>query len=145
MLFRSMILLETMAGQGTEVGYTFEQLKDIISKVKYNELLGVCLDTCHIYSAGYDIVNDLDGVLEEFDNTIGIEKLKCIHLNDSMRDFKSKKDRHEIIGEGTIGLEAIVNIIAHPQLKDIPFYLETPNDLEGYRREIELLRKLANK
>lgn len=140
----TMILLETMSGRGTEIGKTFEELGAIINKVKYNELLGVCLDTCHIYSAGYDIVNDLDSVLEEFDKYVGIEKLKAIHLNDSMMEFDSKKDRHEKIGEGTIGLEAIENIINHPQLRDLPFYLETPNDLEGYKKEIELLKKLRD-
>src|SRR5699024_2062308 len=106
--------------------------------------LGVCLDTCHVYSAGYDIVNDLDGVLEEFDKYIGIEKLKAIHLNDSMKEFNSRKDRHEKIGEGTIGLEAIKNIINHRQLKNLPFYLETPNELKGYKEEIELLKKLRD-
>ncbi|RKD29067.1 deoxyribonuclease IV [Thermohalobacter berrensis] len=138
----TMILLETMSGKGTEVGYKFEQIKGVIDKVKYSELLGVCLDTCHIYSAGYDIVNDLDNVLEEFDNIIGIDKLKAIHLNDSMKDFNSKKDRHEKIGEGTIGIEGIKNIIKHPQLKDVPFLLETPNDVDGYESEIKLLKEL---
>ncbi|WP_069649092.1 deoxyribonuclease IV [Caloranaerobacter ferrireducens] len=135
----TMILLETMSGKGTEVGYTFEQIKNIIDKVKYSELIGVCLDTCHIYSAGYDIVNELDNVLEEFDKIIGIDKLKAIHLNDSMKEFGSRKDRHEKIGKGTIGLEAILNVLNHPQLKDLPFILETPNELEGYRDEIKLL------
>ncbi|EOC99895.1 deoxyribonuclease IV [Caldisalinibacter kiritimatiensis] len=136
------ILLETMSGKGTEVGYTFEQIKEIIDKVKYSELMGVCLDTCHIYSAGYDIVNDLDDVLQKFDDIIGLDRLKAIHLNDSMKDFNSKKDRHEKIGKGTIGLEAINKIITHPQLKHLPFLLETPNDLEGYKEEIELLRNV---
>ncbi|KPU27104.1 endonuclease IV [Caloranaerobacter sp. TR13] len=135
----TMILLETMSGKGTEVGYTFEQIRDILDKVKYSELIGVCLDTCHIYSAGYDIVNELDNVLEEFDKIIGIDKLKAIHLNDSMKEFGSRKDRHEKIGKGTIGLEAILNVLNHPQLKDLPFILETPNELEGYRDEIKLL------
>ncbi|WP_427340074.1 deoxyribonuclease IV [Caloranaerobacter sp. DY30410] len=139
----TMILLETMSGKGTEVGYTFEQLKSIIDKVKYSELIGVCLDTCHIYSAGYDIVNELDNVLEEFDKIIGIDRLKAIHLNDSMKEFGSKKDRHEKIGKGTIGLEAILNVLNHPQLKDLPFILETPNELEGYRDEIRLLNKYS--
>lgn len=137
----TMLLLETMSGKGTELGHTFEEIRGIIDRVKYNELVGVCLDTCHIYSAGYDIVNDLDGVLEEFDNIVGIDKLKCIHLNDSMMEFNSRKDRHAKIGEGTIGLERIKNIINHPELKDLPFYLETPNELEGYKEEIELLKK----
>lgn len=136
----TMILLETMSGQGTEVGYRFEQMRSIIDKVKYSELVGVCMDTCHIYSAGYDIVNELDNVLEEFDDIVGIEKLKCIHLNDSMREFGSRKDRHEKIGQGTIGLETIKNIVTHPQLQNIPFFLETPNNLDGYREEIELIR-----
>ena len=135
------ILLETMSGKGTEIGHTFQQLRDIIDKVNHSEIIGVCLDTCHIYSAGYDIVNDLDGVLEEFDKIVGLDRLKAIHLNDSMKDFDSKKDRHEKIGEGKIGLEAIVNIINHPQLKDKPFLLETPNELSGYKKEIELLRE----
>lgn len=136
----TMLLLETMSGKGTEVGHTFEEIKGIIDRVKYNELVGVCLDTCHIYSAGYDIVNDLDGVLERFDNIVGIGKLKAIHLNDSMMEFNSRKDRHAKLGEGTIGLEAIINIINHPQLKGLPFYLETPNELEGYKKEIKMLR-----
>lgn len=139
----TMLLLETMSGKGTELGHTFEEIRDIIDRVKYSELVGVCLDTCHIYSAGYDIVNDLDGVLEEFDNIVGIDKLKCIHLNDSMMEFNSRKDRHAKIGEGTIGLDAIEKIITHPQLNELPFYLETPNDLEGHRKEIRLLRKLV--
>lgn len=136
----TMVLLETMSGKGTEIGYTFEQLKMIIDGVKHSELMGVCLDTCHVYSAGYDIVNNLDNVLQEFDEIIGIDKLKAIHLNDSMKEYNSKKDRHEKIGDGTIGLEAIIRIINHPQLKNIPFLLETPNELEGYKREIKLLR-----
>jgi deoxyribonuclease-4 len=141
----TMILLESMSGKGTEVGYTFEQLNSIIDKVKYNELVGICLDTCHIYSAGYDIVNNLDGVLENFDNVIGIDKLKCIHLNDSMMEFNSRKDRHAKIGEGTLGLKAIEKIINHPQLKDLPFYLETPNELDGHKEEIKLLKSLIVK
>ncbi|AFS78088.1 endonuclease IV [Gottschalkia acidurici 9a] len=138
----TMVLLETMSGKGTEIGSNFEELKRIIDKVKYSEIMGVCLDTCHLYSAGYDIVNDLDGVLEEFDKVIGIEKIKAIHLNDSMTEFNSKKDRHAKIGEGTIGLEAIKNIINHPQLKEIPFLLETPNEVEGHKEEIEILRNI---
>ncbi len=136
----TLILLETMSGKGTEIGYTFEQLRAIMDKVKYSEMLGVTLDTCHVFSAGYDIVNDLDNVLEQFDNIIGIDQLKAIHLNDSMKEFNSRKDRHAGIGEGTIGLEAIVKIITHPQLKDLPFYLETPYDPEGHRKEMELLK-----
>lgn len=136
----TMLLLETMSGKGTELGRNFEEIRDIIDKVKYNELVGVCLDTCHIHSAGYDIVNDLEGVLERFDETIGIDRLKTIHLNDSMMEFNSNKDRHAKIGEGTIGLEAIKNIVNHPALKKLPFYLETPNELEGHKEEIELLK-----
>lgn len=137
---KTMILLETMSGKGTEIGYKFDQLKRIIDKIKYSELMGVCLDTCHVYSAGYDIVNQLDDVLEEFDNVIGIDKLKAIHLNDSMKEFDSKKDRHATIGEGTIGLETIIAITNHPQLRNVPFLLETPNEAEGHKMEIELLK-----
>ena len=138
---KTMILLETMSGKGTEIGYTFEQLKSIIDKIKYSELMGVCLDTCHVYSAGYDIVNKLDNVLQEFDDILGIEKLRAIHLNDSMKEFNSRKDRHAVIGEGIIGLEAIISIINHPQLTNIPFLLETPNDVAGHAEEIKLLKE----
>ncbi|WP_195263513.1 deoxyribonuclease IV [Clostridium sp. 1001275B_160808_H3] len=134
------VLLETMAGKGSEVGRTFEEIAEIISRVELKEKMGVCLDTCHIYDAGYDIVNDLDGVLEEFDRIIGLDRLKAIHLNDSKNPFKSHKDRHEKIGEGSLGLEAITRIINHPKLKHLPFFLETPNELDGYAKEIELLR-----
>lgn len=134
------VLLETMAGKGSEVGRTFEEIAEIISRVELKEKMGVCLDTCHIYDAGYDIVNDLDGVLEEFDRIIGLNRLKAIHLNDSKNPFKSHKDRHEKIGEGSLGLEAITRIINHPKLKHLPFFLETPNELDGYAKEIELLR-----
>lgn len=140
----TMLLLETMAGQGTEVGHTFEEMRLIMDKVKYHELVGICLDTCHIYSAGYNIVGELDMVLDEFDKIIGIDKLRAIHLNDSMMEYGSKKDRHAKIGEGTIGIDGIKNIINHPQLRDLPFYLETPNELEGHREEIELLKKLRD-
>lgn len=136
------VLLETMAGKGTEVGRSFEEIAEIISKVKLNNHLGVCLDTCHVYDAGYDIVNDLDKVLEEFDNIIGLDRLYAIHLNDSKNPFKSHKDRHEKIGEGSIGIEGIERIINHPKLRDLPFFLETPNDLEGYEKEINILKKL---
>ena len=135
------VLLETMSGKGTEVGRSFQELKAIIDRVDLKEQLGVCLDTCHVYSAGYDIVNDLDGVLKEFDRVIGIDRLRAIHLNDSMTPFGSNKDRHEKIGDGTIGLEAFVRIINHPQLKNLPFILETPNDNVGYANEIAILRK----
>lgn len=135
------VLLETMAGKGTEVGRNFEEIADIISKVNLKEKMGVCLDTCHIHDAGYDIVNDLDNVLDEFDRIIGLERLKAIHLNDSKNPFESHKDRHETIGNGYIGLDAITRIINHPKLKNLPFYLETPNELEGYKKEIQLLRE----
>lgn len=135
------VLLETMSGKGTEVGRSFQELKAIIDRVDLKEQLGVCLDTCHVYSAGYDIVNDLDGVLKEFDRVIGIDRLRAIHLNDSMTPFGSNKDRHEKIGDGTIGLEAFVRIINHPQLKNLPFILETPNDNVGYANEIAILRQ----
>ncbi len=134
------VLLETMAGKGSEIGRSFLEIKNIIDRVSLNNKLGVCLDTCHVYSAGYDIVNHLDDVLDEFDRIIGLDRLKAIHLNDSKMPFSSNKDRHEKIGQGTIGLDAIVNIINNPRLKDIPFYLETPNELDGYKEEIELLK-----
>ena len=136
----TIVLLETMAGKGTEVGRTFEEIAEIISRVELNEKMGVCLDTCHVYDAGYEIVNDLDGVLEEFDRIIGLDRLHAIHLNDSKNPFKSHKDRHEKIGEGEIGFEAIKKIINHPKLKNIPFFLETPNELDGYAKEIEMLK-----
>lgn len=136
----TIVLLETMAGKGTEVGRTFEEIAEIISRVELNEKMGVCLDTCHVYDAGYDIVNDLDGVLEEFDRIIGLDRLHAIHLNDSKNPFKSHKDRHEKIGEGEIGFEAIKRIINHPKLRNIPFFLETPNELDGYAKEIEMLK-----
>lgn len=136
----TIVLLETMAGKGTEVGRTFEEIAEIISRVELNEKMGVCLDICHVYDAGYDIVNDLDGVLEEFDRIIGLDRLHAIHLNDSKNPFKSHKDRHEKIGEGEIGFEAIKRIINHPKLRNIPFFLETPNELDGYAKEIEMLK-----
>jgi deoxyribonuclease-4 len=134
------VLLETMSGKGSEVGGTFEELKQIIDKVELQDKLGVCLDTCHIYDAGYDIIKDLDGVLTEFDQIIGLDKLFAIHLNDSKNPFASHKDRHEKIGQGALGWETIINIINHPRLRHLPFYLETPNELEGYAEEISLLR-----
>lgn len=136
------ILLETMAGKGTEIGRNFEELARIIAGVTNQATLGVCLDTCHVYDAGYDIVNDLDGVLAEFDGIIGLDKLYAIHLNDSKNPFASHKDRHEKIGEGSLGLEAITRIINHPKLRNKPFFLETPNELEGYANEIRLLKGL---
>lgn len=137
---KTTILLETMSGKGTELGITFEEIKEIIDGVKYNNHLGVTLDTCHVYSAGYDIVNDLDGVLKHFDEVIGLDRLKAIHLNDSMTPFNSRKDRHEKIGKGSIGEDAIIRIINHPLLKNVPFYLETPNEVTGYIEEIEFLK-----
>ena len=140
------ILLETMSGKGTEIGYDFYQLKQIIDKVIYKDKLGVCLDTCHIFSAGYDIVNNLDNVIEEFDRIIGIDKLKAIHLNDSMMPFGNKKDRHSVIGEGEIGLEAILKFMTHPKIAQLPFYLETPLEDEGHKDEIKMLKEhLYNK
>lgn len=138
------VLLETMSGKGSEVGASFGEIAEIMERVKLNRKLGVCLDACHVYSAGYDIVKNLDGVLEEFDSKIGLERLKAVHLNDSMTPFNSRKDRHAKIGEGTIGLDAIARIINHPKLSSLPFYLETPNELSGYAREIALLRSLRN-
>lgn len=136
----TMILLETMSGKGTEVGFKFEQLKEIIDRVEHKELIGVCFDTCHTYSAGYDIIGDLDGVLKEFDEVIGLDKLRAIHLNDSQHELNSKKDRHACIGEGTLGLDGILAFINHPKLKGKPLFLETPNELDGYKREIKLLK-----
>lgn len=135
------VLLETMAGKGSEVGSKFEELREIIDRTELNEKLGVCLDTCHVYDAGYDIVNNLDGVLCEFDRIIGLDRLKAVHLNDSKNPFSSHKDRHEKIGEGSLGLDAILRIINHPALKSLPFYLETPNELDGYAEEIKILRE----
>jgi len=136
----TMILLETMSGKGTEVGFKFEQLKEIIDNVNHKELIGICFDTCHTYSAGYDIINDLDGVLEEFDEIIGLDKLKAIHLNDSQHGIDSRKDRHACIGDGMLGLDGILAFINHPKLRGIPLFLETPNEIEGYESEIKLLK-----
>lgn len=136
------VLLETMAGKGSEVGGRFEELRAIIDRVELGTQLGVCLDTCHVHDAGYDIVNDLDGVLAEFDRIIGLPRLRAVHLNGSLNPQGSHKDRHAKIGEGTIGLDALVRVINHPALRGLPFYLETPNELPGYAREIELLRGL---
>lgn len=137
------VLLETMSGKGSEVGSTFEELAEIIAKTKDNapERLGVCLDTCHVYSAGYDIIHKLDEVLEKFDKVIGLNRLHAIHLNDSMTEFNSHKDRHEKIGQGSLGLEGIIRFINHPALKGIPINLETPNELDGYEAEIKTLRQ----
>jgi deoxyribonuclease-4 len=136
------ILLETMSGKGTEIGFKFEHLKRIIDRVEHSERMGVCLDTCHIFSAGYDIVNDLDGVLEEFDKIVGLDKLKAIHLNDSMMPFGDKKDRHSVIGEGKIGLDAIINFMTHPSISHLPFFLETPLEEEGHKREIKMIKDI---
>lgn len=138
----TIVLLETMAGKGTEIGRTFEELAQIIDGVRIKNKIGVCLDTCHIFDAGYDIVNDLEGVIDHFDAVIGLDKLKAIHLNDSKNVCGSRKDRHEKIGEGHIGLETFEKIINHPKLKHLPFYLETPNELDGYQKEIELLKSI---
>lgn len=137
----TIVLLETMAGKGSEIGRSLEEIRRIIDGVKLSEKLGVCLDTCHIYDAGYDIVNDLDGVINEFDRVIGLERLKAIHLNDSKNPFASHKDRHEKIGEGSIGIDTFEKVINHPKLRHLPFFLETPNEIDGYAKEIEILRE----
>lgn len=136
------ILLETMSGKGTEIGQNFNEIKAIIDGVNLNEHIGVCLDTCHIFDGGYDIVNNLDNVLDEFDDVIGLDKLCAIHLNDSKNILGSHKDRHEKIGLGNIGLDSIGNIINHEKLKNLPFFLETPNELDGYAKEISLLKSI---
>lgn len=135
------VLLETMAGKGTEVGRTFEELREILDRVELNDKMGVCLDTCHVWDGGYDIVNDLDGVLNGFDRVIGLDRLKAVHFNDSMNDCGSHKDRHAKIGEGKIGAEAMRRVALHPLLEGRPFILETTNDDEGYRREIQMVRE----
>lgn len=134
------VLLETMAGKGSEIGRNFCELRAILDQTKLSEKVGICLDTCHVWDAGYDIVNDLDGVLEDFDRTIGLDRLKAVHLNDSMNGLGSHKDRHARIGEGCIGLDAFVRVINHPALRELPFILETPNEDAGWAREIALLR-----
>lgn len=138
---KTKVLLETMAGKGTEVGRTFEEIREIIDRVQLDAKVGVCLDTCHVFDGGYDIVNDLDAVLEKFDKAIGLDRLCAIHLNDSKNPMGSHKDRHEVIGGGFIGLEALVRVVNHPALRRLPFYLETPNELPGYAAEIALMRK----
>ena len=140
---RTTVLLETMAGKGTEVGRSFEELARIIDGVEHDELLGVCLDTCHVWDGGYDVVGDLDGVLDEFDRVIGLERLRALHLNDSKNPRGSHKDRHERIGEGCIGAEAFRAVVTNPRLRDFPMILETPNELPGYAAEISLLRGFA--
>lgn len=136
------VLLETMAGKGSEIGSRFEEIRQIMDGVNWQEKLGVCLDTCHVSDAGYDIVNNLDGVLNEFDKIIGLDRLKAIHLNDSMNPLGAHKDRHQKIGEGTLGIKTFEKIINHPSLRDLPFFLETPNELDGYEKEIGILKKL---
>ena len=148
--FATTVLLETMSGKGSEVGRDFEEVKAIIDRTESalveagvkSLLLGVCLDTCHVWDGGYDIVGDLDGVIDSFDQVIGLDRLKAIHLNDSMNVLGAHKDRHACIGKGKIGMEALARVINHPKLRDLPFYLETPNDLDGYRAEIALLKTL---
>lgn len=137
------VLLETMAGKGSEVGRSFEELRSIIDRVELSHKLGICLDTCHVWDGGYDIVEDLDSVIREFDSIVGLARLKAVHLNDSMNARDSHKDRHEKIGKGHIGLEAFRRIVNHPSLRELPFYLETPNELEGYQEEIALLKSMA--
>ncbi|MBO5282813.1 MAG: deoxyribonuclease IV [Lachnospiraceae bacterium] len=137
------VLLETMAGKGSEVGRSFEELRSIIDRVALPEKLGVCLDTCHVWDGGYDIAGHLEEVLEEFDRVVGLDRLKAIHINDSLNPCGAHKDRHEKIGQGYIGLEAFGRIVSHPRLRSLPFYLETPNELDGYQAEIALLKGLA--
>ncbi len=141
------VLLETMSGKGSEVGRTFEEVRAIIDaaepRLGCGPILGVCLDTCHVWDGGYDIVNDLDGVIERFDSVIGLERLRAIHLNDSLNVLDAHKDRHACLGKGKIGIDALAAVVNHPRLKHLPFYLETPNDLDGYRQEIALVRSLA--
>ena len=137
------VLLETMAGKGSEVGGRFEELREIIDRVDLNSHLGICLDTCHVWDGGYDIANHLDEVLAEFDRVIGLNRLRAIHLNDSLNPLGAHKDRHARIGEGCIGQEALIRVVQHPALKDLPFYLETPNELDGYAKEIALMREQA--
>ena len=138
---KTIVLLETMTGKGSEIGGRFEQLREIIDRVECKERIGVCLDTCHVWDGGYDVVNDLDGVVTEFDKVIGLDYLKAIHVNDSMNPFGAKKDRHALIGDGHLGLDAIVRVLTHPALKQLPFNLETPTEDEGHAQEIALLRE----
>ena len=136
------VLLETMTGKGSEVGGRFEELREILDRVTLSSHMGVCLDTCHVNDAGYDIVNDLDGVLTEFDRVVGLKRLRAVHINDSKNPLGARKDRHEKIGQGFIGTEGILRVMRHEALKDLPFYLETPNELDGYEKEIHLLKEL---
>ena len=139
---KTIILLETMSGKGSEIGRSFNELKQIIDGVKYKDKIGVCMDTCHMYSAGYDVKNNFDKVLDEFDEIIGLNYLYAIHLNDSKMPFNSNKDRHEKLGLGSIGIDGIKNIVLNDRIKDIPLYLETPNELDGYMEEIKLIKNL---
>ena len=139
----TVVLLETMAGKGSEVGGRFEELREILDRVKLTEKMGVCLDTCHVHDAGYDIIHHPDDVLTEFDRVIGLKRLKAVHINDSKNPCGARKDRHEKIGEGCIGTEAIVRMMRHEALRELPFYLETPNELDGYEREIRMLKGLT--
>jgi len=141
---KTLVLLETMAGKGSEVGRTFEELRAIIDRVELSDKIGICLDTCHVHDGGYDIVNRLDWVLEQFDKVIGLKRLHAIHLNDSLNARSSHKDRHACIGKGKIGVDALVRVINHPRLRDLPFYLETPNELPGYAKEIALMRSFSS-
>ena len=136
------VLLETMAGKGSEVGGKFEELREILDRVNLRDRMGVCMDTCHVNDAGYDIVNDLDGVLTSFDRIIGLKWLKAVHINDSKNPLGARKDRHEKIGQGTLGTEAILWVMRHEALRELPFYLETPNELDGYEKEIRMLKEL---
>ena len=138
------VLLETMSGKGTEIGVSFEELKAICDGVKHSEKIGICLDTCHIFSAGYDIVNNLDGVIDEFDRVLGLDLLKAIHLNDSMMPFGAHKDRHAAIGKGEIGMEALIHVLKHPAFEGLPVYLETPFDDEGHKEEIRMIKDKLN-
>ena len=138
---RTTVLLETMAGKGSEVGGSFEELRAILDRVTLTDHMGVCLDTCHVHDAGYDIAGDLDGVLTRFDKAVGLDRIRAVHINDSKNPLGARKDRHEKIGLGTIGTEAILRVMTHPALRDKPFYLETPNELEGYAREIAMLKE----
>ena len=138
---KTTVLLETMAGKGSEIGRTFEEIREIIDRVKMPEKLGVCLDTCHVFDGGYDIVNSLDGVVEQFDKVIGLDRLKAVHLNDSMNALGSHKDRHQKLGEGNIGADALIAVVNHPAFDSLPFNLETPNDIEGYRAEIAFVKE----
>lgn len=138
----STILFEVMAGKGSEIGSNFEEIKILLDNVNFRDKFGVCLDTCHLYESGYDIVNDLDGVLDEMEKSFNLDKIKAIHLNDSKNSLGARKDRHEKLGEGSLGIGTIMNIVTNPRLKDKPFFLETPNEEEGYAREIKMIKEM---